>query len=99
MRERAKRGCGWRASHRGQEQETSIVCTSHPQKIVAVAVAADDGAVVAELSWSPWGFSDAHLSCHPLALAFGLWFPSSSPRLGMEELESPWFLPHSLQAH
>jgi len=62
-RERAKRGCGWRASRRGQEQGTSIACISRPPKVVGAAAVGADIAVFFSLPLT-W---NVPLSCRPLA--------------------------------
>ena len=85
-RERARRGCGWRASRRGQEQGTSTACISRPPKVdlVAVAAADDDVVVVVVFSYLPSNPSRVR----PLVWVFGPLSPSSSRRLVGEE-ESP----------
>ena len=84
-REKAKRGCGWRASRREQGRGFSTECTCRLQRIVAVVavvvvvvVVAVAGGAVAGPSCLPWA-SQIRLSCPPWVSASGHESPSSSP--------------------
>ena len=82
-REKAKRGCGWRASRREQGRGFSTECTCRLQRIVAVVAAAAAvvvvaGGAVAVPSCLPWA-SQIRLSCPPWVSASGPESPSSSP--------------------